>query len=101
MLMSQVVRQLMNVRVRNAISVLILGAGLSFISPNSLAIQRYTTLTKQQCTFCHVNMINKLLLTDAGKYYQKHHTFEGYQPKPTGAQHPPSPGQSPDQSQRH
>jgi hypothetical protein len=72
----------MTLRFRNSLPVLIFAAGLMFMPRKSFAIQRYTTLTKQPCLYCHVNMINKLLLTDAGKYYQKHHTFDGYQPKP-------------------
>jgi hypothetical protein len=72
----------MNVHFKTGVPLLILAGGLALMPRSSFAIQRYTTLTKQQCTFCHVNMINKLLLTDAGKYYQKHHTFDGYEPKP-------------------
>lgn len=65
---------------RHAVPLLILCAGWALMPRSSFAIQRYTNLTKKQCTYCHVNMVNKLLLTDAGKYYQKHHTFDGYQP---------------------
>lgn len=47
-------------------------------------------------------MVNKLLLTGAGKYYQKHHTFDGYQPGPgSEKQQPPAQNPNPDQSQRH
>jgi hypothetical protein len=61
----------------------ILAAGLLLVPNDSPAIQRYTDLTKKPCLYCHVTMVNKLLLTDAGKYFQKHHTFDGYQPNPT------------------
>jgi len=60
----------------------ILAGGLLFSPTPAPAIQRYTDLTKKPCLYCHVTMINKLLLTDAGKYFAKHHTFDGYQPPP-------------------
>ncbi|HWE53653.1 MAG TPA: hypothetical protein VG273_27940 [Bryobacteraceae bacterium] len=66
---------------RAVLPLMILAAGFALIPRSSFAIQRYTPLTGQPCAYCHVNMMNKLLLTDAGKYFQKHHTFEGYQPK--------------------
>jgi hypothetical protein len=58
----------------------VLVAGFLLAPGESRAIQRYTDLTKKPCAYCHVTMVNKLLLTDAGKYFQKHHTFDGYQP---------------------
>jgi hypothetical protein len=76
----------MNVPFRHAVPLLILGAGWTLLPSSSFAIQRYTSMTKKDCSYCHVNMANKLLLTDAGKYYQKHHTFDGYQPKPAKTQ---------------
>ena len=71
----------MRISLRHIVPVLVLAAGLAVVPRTSFAIQRYSTLTKQPCAYCHVNMVNKLLLTEAGKYYQKHHTFDGYQPK--------------------
>jgi len=45
----------------------------------SLALQRLEQELQEKL----IDRSNKgLLLTDAGKYYQKHHTFDGYQPKP-------------------
>jgi len=60
----------------------ILGAALLLNPKPAPAIQRYTELEKKPCLYCHVTMINKLLLTDAGKWYAKHHNFNGYQPPP-------------------
>jgi hypothetical protein len=65
---------------------LVLTVGFLLMPRQTEAIQRYTDLTKKPCLYCHVTMINKLLLTDAGKYFAKHHTFDGYQPPP------PTPG---------
>lgn len=45
------------------------------------AIPRYTTITKQECLYCHVSMFNKTKLNDAGEYYRKHRSFDGYQPQ--------------------
>lgn len=61
----------------------ILLTGLLLAPRPAPAIQRYSDLTKKPCLYCHVTMVNKLLLTDAGKYYAKHHTFDGYQAPPT------------------
>ena len=60
----------------------VLAAGFLLMPGESAAVQRYSELTKKPCLYCHVSMINKLRLTDAGKYYFRHRTFEGYQPPP-------------------
>ncbi len=59
----------------------ILGGGVMLVPLNAPAIPRYTTVTKQQCLYCHVSMVNKTLLNEAGEYYRHHHTLDGYQPK--------------------
>ena len=45
----------------------VLGAGLLLSPRPAPAIQRYTDATKKPCLYCHVTMVNKLLLTNAGK----------------------------------
>ena len=63
------------------LSLAIVSGGIFLIPQPAPAIPRYTTLTKQQCLHCHVGMVNKTRLNEAGEYYRLHHTLGGYQPK--------------------
>jgi len=45
--------------------------------PFALATPEYTKKENKQCTYCHT-AVGKPDLNDAGKYYKKHHTLEGY-----------------------
>ena len=63
------------------LSLSVVAGGLLLMPGSAPAIPRYTTAMKQQCLYCHVSMINKTLLNEAGEYYRKHHSFDGYKPK--------------------
>jgi len=43
----------------------------------SMATPEYTKKEKKPCTTCHVSAKSKDL-NDAGKYYEKHKTLDGY-----------------------
>ena len=45
--------------------------------PLATATPQFAKKTGKACTFCHVKPGSKEL-TDAGKYYKKHHTLDGY-----------------------
>lgn len=55
----------------------IVGLGLLFNANVSFGKAEYTTKEKKPCTFCHTSAKSKEL-NDAGKYYQKNKTLEGY-----------------------
>jgi hypothetical protein len=61
------------------IPVAILSLGTMF-STVSFGKPEYTKKEKKACTYCHVKAGSKDL-NDAGKYYAKKHTLEGYTPK--------------------
>ena len=62
---------------------LVLAAGVMFTSSASYAKKEYVAATKKSCTYCHVNAASKdpvvqKQLTDAGKYYKEHKSFDGF-----------------------
>jgi hypothetical protein len=68
-------------RMKYAIPMLVLLAGVLVSSTLSYAKPEYTKKEKKGCTYCHVTAKSKEL-NDAGKYYKDHdHSLEGYQPK--------------------
>ena len=61
----------------------ILAAGVMFTSSASYAKKEYMVATKKACKYCHVDAMAKdpavqKQLTDAGKYYKEHKSFDGY-----------------------
>ncbi|MBM3810325.1 MAG: hypothetical protein FJW20_01695 [Acidimicrobiia bacterium] len=54
-----------------------LTTGLLLNTQLSLATAEYTKKEKKPCTACHVSAKSKEL-NDAGKYYEKHKTLDGY-----------------------
>lgn len=62
----------------------IIAAGLLFNATATFAKPEYMKKEKKACTYCHTS--NKggktdADLTDAGKFYSKNHTLEGFTPK--------------------
>ncbi len=61
----------------------VLAAGVMLSTSTSYAKKEYVATTKKPCKYCHVDAMSKdpavqKQLTDAGKYYQEHKSFEGY-----------------------
>ena len=61
----------------------VLAMGVMFSSSTSYAKKEYVAATKKACKYCHVDAMAKdpvaqKQLTDAGKYYKEHKTFDGY-----------------------
>jgi 4-hydroxy-L-threonine phosphate dehydrogenase PdxA len=61
----------------------VLAAGVMFSSSTSYAKKEYMVATKKACKYCHVNAmatdpVKQKELTDAGKYYKEHKSFDGY-----------------------
>jgi len=61
----------------------VLAAGVMFTSSASYAKKEYVAATKKACKYCHVDAMAKdpvqqKVLTDAGKYYKEHKSFDGY-----------------------
>ena len=66
-------------------AVIMLGAFL-VCSTASYGKAEYTKATKKACSYCHTvaapkNAQDAKSLTDAGKYYSEHKSFDGYAPK--------------------
>jgi hypothetical protein len=62
---------------------LVLAAGIMFTSSASYAKKEYASATKKSCKYCHVDAMSKdaavqKQLTDAGKYYAAHKSFDGF-----------------------
>lgn len=65
-----------------ALPAVIAAGGLLFCTSLSYGKPEYTKATKKTCNFCHVNAKSKPKeLTEAGKYYQKNKSLEGYEKK--------------------
>jgi hypothetical protein len=61
----------------------VLAAGVMFSSSTSYAKKEYVAATKKPCKYCHVDAMAKdpvkqKELTDAGKFYKEHKSFDGY-----------------------
>ncbi len=65
-----------------AIPSLILAAGFLVCTTASYGTPVFAKKTGKTCTFCHAKITSKeempKNLTAAGKYYQEHHTLDGY-----------------------
>jgi hypothetical protein len=64
---------------RLLISTLILTGALMLSSGLAHAKKEYTAKEKKGCAYCHVTATSKEL-NDAGKYYEKNKTLEGFKP---------------------
>jgi hypothetical protein len=54
-------------------------AGVAVFSISSYAKPEYVKTTKKNCAYCHVDAKKTPKdLTDAGKFYQKNKTLDGY-----------------------
>lgn len=62
---------------RYVIPGLILWSGLMVNATLTFGKAEYTKKEKKACAVCHVTATSKEL-NDAGKYYEKHKTLEGY-----------------------
>lgn len=57
----------------------VLIAGVAFFSISSYAKPDYMKTTKKNCAYCHVDAKKTPKdLTDAGKYFQKNKSLDGY-----------------------
>lgn len=63
-----------------AVPALLLLAGVVVSSTASFGKVEYTKKEKKGCVVCHTSATSKEL-NDAGKYYAKHKTLEGYKGK--------------------
>jgi hypothetical protein len=61
----------------------ILAAGFLYRPAPSVARPDYTRRTKQECSYCHLP--GGWYLTDAGKYFEKNRSLNGYKPAPEPA----------------
>jgi hypothetical protein len=70
---------------RTLLGLAVLAAGLLLNIDYSYGKAEYTKKEKKACTYCHTSKLPKDAtkdnLTDAGKYYEKHKSLEGYAPK--------------------
>jgi hypothetical protein len=58
----------------------VLFAGLLLRPTPTAARPDYTRRTKQECSYCHLP--GGWRLNDAGEYFEKHRSLNGYQPPP-------------------
>ena len=67
---------------RFVLPAVIAAAGMLVSTTTTSAKPAYTSKTKKQCTFCHVDAKAKPKeLTEAGKYYSEKKSLEGYAEK--------------------
>lgn len=66
--------------IRFLIPAFIVTSGLIVSTSVSFGKPEYTKKEKKPCTTCHVSAKSKEL-NDAGKYYEKNKTLEGYKEK--------------------
>ncbi len=64
----------------------VMAAGVMLTTNISYAKKEYVAATKKACKYCHVDALAKdpaqqKVLTDAGKYYKDHKSFDGYAEK--------------------
>jgi cytochrome c551/c552 len=69
--------------IKFVLPVLVLAGGLAVCTVNSFGKAEYTKKEKKGCTFCHQSAKPKdgKDLTEAGKYYEKNKSLEGYKKK--------------------
>lgn len=69
--------------IKFVLPVLVLIGGLAVCTVSSFGKAEYTKKEKKGCIYCHTNAKPKdgKDLNDAGKYYEKHKSLEGYKKK--------------------
>jgi len=73
-----------------AVPAIVLLSGFLLRPTSTAARPDYTRRTKQECSYCHLP--GGWRLNDAGEYFEKHRSLNGYQPAQTPKQ---SVGQKP------
>jgi hypothetical protein len=71
-------------KIHTILGITALAGGMFLNLSYSFAKTEYTKKEKKPCTFCHKSKSAKDAssedLNDAGKYYEKHKTLEGFEP---------------------
>lgn len=67
-------------RVHRLVFIVMLLAAFIALQKVQYSTPAYAKKTQKSCTFCHVEYGSKQL-TEAGKYYKKNGTLDGYKPQ--------------------